>query len=72
MIKPFLTEEVKNTIVFHSSFESFHKYVDKDILPRELGGTQGPFENSDTWFAVSTMAEYFVQVQNYVNENSSS
>ena len=70
MIKPFLAEEVKNNIMFHRSFESFHKYVDKDILPHELGGTQGPFENSDTWSAVSMMAEYFVQVQNYVNENS--
>ena len=70
MIKPFLTEEVKNTIMFHRSFESFHKYVDKEILPDELGGMQGSFENTDTWSAISIMAEYFVQVQNYVNDNS--
>ena len=70
MIKPFLTEEVKNTIMFHRSFESFHKYVDKEILPGELGGMQGSFENTDTWSAISIMAEYFVQVQNYVKENS--
>ena len=70
MIKPFLTEDVKNSIIFHRSFESFHKYVDKEILPDELGGTQGPFENSATWSAVSMMSDYFFQVHNYVNENS--
>ena len=71
MIKPFLTEQVQESIIFHSDLESFHKYVDTEILPEELGGTNGPFENSAMASSVYAMSDYFVQVHAYVNQNSS-
>ena len=70
MIKPFLNEQVKKSIIFHNNLESFHNYVDKEILPEELGGTQGPFDNSAASSAVYNMSKYFGQVHNYVNQNS--
>ena len=69
MIKPFLNEEVKQSILFHNHLDSFHKYVDKEILPEELGGTQGTFNNSAASSAVYNISEYFEQVHNYVNLN---
>ena len=70
MIKPFLDEQVKKTIIFHQDHESFYEYVDKEILPEELGGTQGAFDNAAASKAVNDMSKYFVQVQNYVNQNA--
>lgn len=34
IIKPFLKEEVKNSITFHSSLESLHEHVCPEILPQ--------------------------------------
>lgn len=70
MIKPFVNDRVKEGIVFHNDLDSFHSYVDKEILPHELGGTAGPFDNAEMASAVHSMSEYFVQVHAYVNENS--
>ena len=70
MIKPFVNNQVKESIIFHDNFESFHSYVDKEILPCELGGTNGSFNNTDMASAVHSMSDYFAQVQYYVNQNS--
>ena len=70
MIKPFLNEEVKQSILFHNNLDSFHAHVDKEILPHELGGQQGGFDNSAASRSVYSLSEYFVQVQNYVNKNT--
>ena len=70
MIKPFLNEEVRQSILFHSHLDSFHRHVDKEILPNELGGTQGDFDNSAASLSVYSLSEYFIQVQNYVNRNT--
>ncbi len=48
MIKPMLTEDVRDSIVFHQSLESLHLDVDPEVLPEELGGTAGPFNNDDS------------------------
>ena len=70
MIKPFVNKEMQERIIFHDDFESFHSYVDKDILPHELGGTNGSFDNTDMASAIHSMSDYFAQVQYYVNQNS--
>ena len=70
MIKPFLNDEVKKNILFHNNLESFHEHVDKEILPEELGGEQGIFDNSAASTSVYSLSEYFVQVQKYVNGNT--
>ena len=69
MIKPFVSEQVKESIIFHNDLESFHHYVDKDILPYELGGTNGSFDNDAMSSAVHSMSEYFGQVHAYVNQH---
>ena len=69
MIKPFVNNQVKESIIFHDDFESFHSYVDKQILPEELGGTNGSFDNTEMASAVQSMSDYFAQVQYYVNQN---
>ena len=69
MIKPFVNEQVKESIIFHNDFSSFHDYVDKNTLPEELGGTNGQFDNAEMALAVRKMSEYFNQVHEYVNRN---
>ena len=70
MIKPFVSEQVKQSIIFHNDFSSFHNHVDKNTLPQELGGTKGPFDNAEMALAVRKMSEYFNQVHKYVNLNT--
>ena len=69
MIKPFVSDQVKESIIFHSDLSSFHNYIDKKTLPQELGGTNGPFDNIEMAAAVYHMSDYFKQVQAYVNQN---
>ena len=70
MIKPFLNERVQNSILFHDNLTSLHAYVEKQILPEELGGKQGPFDDSAASAAVLNMSEYFESIQYYVKSNS--
>ena len=70
LIRPFLHDELKKRIIFHDEIDSFHGYVDKQILPEEFGGALGPINNSAASSAVYEMSNFFVQVQNYVNQNS--
>ena len=71
MIKPFVSDQIKESIIFHTDLSSFHEYVDKEIVPEELGGTNGPFDNFEMASAVYKMSGYFKQVHDYVNQNSS-
>ncbi len=70
MIKPFLNQEVRQSILFHNQLDSFHTHVDKEILPEELGGNQGSFDIDAASSSLYSLSEYFIQVQNYVNQNS--
>ena len=70
MIKPFVNERVSQSIIFHDSLESFHSNVEKEILPHELGGTNGEFDNSKMACAVNSMSEYFDQVHRYIKNNA--
>lgn len=49
-VKPFLKEKIRNRIHLHSSFDTLHAMVPKDILPEEYGGTAGKLQDfHDAW-----------------------
>lgn len=49
-VKPFIKEKIRNRIHLHSSFESLHQMIPKDILPEEYGGTAGKIQEfHDAW-----------------------
>ncbi|XP_014483547.1 PREDICTED: alpha-tocopherol transfer protein-like [Dinoponera quadriceps] len=61
MIKPFMNEEMINSVHFHTSLQSINKYIPIEILPDEFGGKAGPIkelmdahlkriENFHEWF----------------------
>jgi len=44
LISPFLKKESVENMVFHSSFDTLHEYIDKDSLPIEYGGNAGTLD----------------------------
>ena len=65
MMRPLLNERVKDSIIFHDKLESLHNFVDKEILPEELGGNSGTFSNSESVSAVCQMSDYFLKLKTY-------
>ena len=65
MMRPLFNERLKQSIIFQDDLASLHQFVDKEILPEELGGTAGKLDNSDSVFAVSRMSDYFTQLKSY-------
>ena len=51
--------------------ESLHEHVPKDILPEELGGNMGPFDNHDCAQAVFAIEHHFARMQDYFLANES-
>ncbi|GJQ80642.1 hypothetical protein Trydic_g9227 [Trypoxylus dichotomus] len=49
-VKPFIKEKIRNRIHVHQDVESLHKFVPKDVLPEEYGGTAGKSQEfHDQW-----------------------
>ena len=69
MVKPFLNERVKNSIRFHDSLETLHEHVPKEILPTELGGLSGPYDNSACAQATLSLEKHFSKVRTFVSSN---
>ena len=65
MVKPFLSEAIVNSIMFHPDATSLHKHIDPKILPNELGGTLGPFDNAPVYEAMKKISGYFERLQTY-------
>ena len=63
MVKPFMPEYVQNNIHFHASYEELHSIVSKDVLPEELGGNDGKFDNSKCVEHSKTLEEYFKKLE---------
>ena len=63
-MRPLFNDRVKDSIIFHDKLESLHNFVDKEILPGELGGKAGKFHNSE---AVREMSDYFLQLRSYAD-----
>ena len=59
IVKPFLSDYVKNNIHFHSNLDALHAKVSKEVLPEELGGTCGKFDNSKAVEHATTMEKSF-------------
>ena len=67
MIRPMLNQRVRDTVVFHDSDRSLHQYVDKEVLPEELGGSNGRFDSHrESAEAVLNMKDYFRDIKNFV------
>ncbi|XP_066148906.1 alpha-tocopherol transfer protein-like [Euwallacea fornicatus] len=48
--KPFLKEKIKNRIHLHSTLDTLHEMIPKEILPEEYGGTAGKLQDfHDAW-----------------------
>ncbi|XP_032686006.1 uncharacterized protein LOC116851075 [Odontomachus brunneus] len=73
IIKPFVSEELKNLIHFHTSLESAKKYFPIEALPNELGGKAGPIQElMDIQLKkIENFCEWFVEDEknNRVNES---
>ncbi|KRT85384.1 CRAL-TRIO domain containing protein, partial [Oryctes borbonicus] len=49
-VKPFIKEKIRNRIHVHQDMDSLHKFVPKEILPEEYGGTAGKVQEfHDQW-----------------------
>ena len=69
MIKPFLKEQVRKSIHFHDSLETLHLHVPKEILPIELGGSSGSYDNSACAQATLGLEKHFSKVRTFVSSN---
>ena len=69
MIKPFLSEQVRNSIHFHDSLETLHEHVPKEILPTELGGSSGSYDNSACAQATLGLEKHFSNVRTFISSN---
>ena len=68
-MRPFLDDHTKNMLNFHDSYDSLHKVVDKEILPEELGGTNGKFNNKHCSTAVHQIIDHLKDVKKYAKIN---
>ncbi|KAK5637981.1 hypothetical protein RI129_012276 [Pyrocoelia pectoralis] len=50
-VKPLLKEKIRNRVYIHSDgYESLHKFIPKEVLPEEYGGTAGKVQDfHDQW-----------------------
>jgi len=68
MLRPFLSESVRNNIVFHSGdISSIHSYISGDILPSDLGGNgkMGPMDNEHNVVELKKMKQFFQDIKQY-------
>ena len=69
MVKPFLNKRVRNSIQFHDSLETLHQHVPKEILPTELGGSSGSYDNSACAQATLDLEKHFSKVRTFISSN---
>ena len=68
LIKPFLAENVQKKMNFHPDLQSLHQHVNKDILPEELGGNAGQFDNSLCVNQTKSMEPYFKTLKDILDD----
>ena len=56
-------------MIFHDSLSELHKHVSKDILPEELGGTEGPLETESIRTAISKFEDFFKRAKKAYEDN---
>jgi len=68
MVRPFISENVANNVVFHTNdLSTLRNYFSGDILPSDLGGTgaMGPMDNSHNVQQLREMQNYFTDILQY-------
>ena len=63
VVKPFMSEYVRNNIHFHCNFQELHEFVSKEVLPEELGGLTGKFDNYSCFEQTKQMEDYFKKLE---------
>ena len=56
-------------ITFHNSLSGLHKHVSKDILPEDLGGTDGPIESDKIRESIMQFDDYFEEAKKVYDDN---
>jgi len=68
MLRPFLSDSVRDNVVFHSGdLSSIRNYISGDILPSDLGGTgkMGPMDNTHNVMGLRKMESFFEDIKQY-------
>ena len=65
MFKPFLSEQIKDGIIFHTNVASLHEHIGPEMLFEEYGGKLGPFDNAENFKALEKLSDYFDRLQTY-------
>ncbi|XP_055545875.1 retinaldehyde-binding protein 1-like [Wyeomyia smithii] len=66
VLKPFLKDKIRRRIHLHgNSLSSLHKYIAKDVLPVEYGGTLPPFDNTEWRTNILDNEQYFIDLETY-------
>jgi len=67
MLSPFLSASVRDTVVFHSGNigDSLANYFRLEDLPRDLGGTAPPMDNTHNVTQLRGMENFFVELNKY-------
>lgn len=64
VLRPFMRKEIWESTKFHSTFESLHEYIPKEILPVEFGGTAGKIDD-----LYDEVLEYFESCRDYLMDD---
>lgn len=68
MLRPFLSDSVRDNVVFHSGdISSIRDYISGDILPSDLGGSDkmGPMDNMHNVMELKKMESFFQEIKQY-------
>jgi len=67
MLRPFLSEDTKNGVVFHAGnlSDSMKTYFRMDLIPKEFGGTGPLFDNQHNIAEIRALEKYLQDQDNY-------
>ncbi|CAM1322453.1 TTPAL (predicted) [Pycnogonum litorale] len=66
VVRAFLSSKIRDRIYFHGdSLSSLHQHVPQNILPLELGGTKGPYENVEWCNMLLSNENLFIERSRY-------
>jgi hypothetical protein len=69
LIKPFLNKEVLESLKIHTTLESLHECIPKELLPTEYGGDDFSLEELHpqikAWLEEDERREYFINDDNW-------
>jgi len=70
MLRPFLSESVQNEVVFHAQdLSTMKEYFRLDLIPKDLGGTGSPADNSLNSKRLRSMKDYFEDLEKFGYSN---